>query len=202
MNFFEILLLSVALAMDASAVGMTDGMTNPNMPLKKQALIGGLFGFFQFLMPLIGYFLCQIIAEAFFDTFQSISAWVSFALLLVLGGKMVFEAIKEMRAKRLGELTQTACELSLLKLLTQAVATSIDALAVGVTLQMASISQKGLVLGAWGATLTIGIVTFILSFLAVGLGKKIGDKLADKADLLGGIVLVCIGLKILIESFL
>jgi putative Mn2+ efflux pump MntP len=202
MNFFEILLLSVALAMDASAVGMTDGMTNPHMPFKKQALIGGLFGFFQFLMPLIGYFLCKIIAEAFFDTFQSISAWVSFALLLVLGGKMIFEAIKEMRAKRLGEITQTACELCLPKLLTQAVATSIDALAVGVTLQMASLSQKGLALGAWGATLTIGIVTFILSFLAVGLGKKIGDKLADKADLFGGIVLIAIGLKILIESFL
>lgn len=202
MNIGEILLLSIALAMDASAVGMTDGMTHPKMPCKKQALISGLFGFFQFLMPLIGFFLCGIIAEAFFETFQSISAWVSFSLLLFLGGKMIFEAVMEMRARKRGEVCLQQSELCLPKLLTQAVATSIDALAIGVTLQMAVISQKGLALGVWGAPLCIGVITFILSFIAVGIGKKIGDKLADKADLFGGIVLICIGIKILIESFL
>ncbi len=202
MSIGEILLLSVALAMDASAVGMTDGMSRPTMPYKKQALISGLFGFFQFLMPLIGFFLCRIIAEAFFQTFQSISAWVSFALLLFLGGKMLIEAVKEMRARKRGEIVLENCDLCLPKLLTQAVATSIDALAVGVTLQMAVLSPKGLALGVWGATACIGVITFILSFIAVGIGKKIGDKLADKADFLGGIVLIGIGLKILIESFL
>ena len=202
MNFWEVLLLAIALAMDACAVGMTDGMSHPKMPYKKQTLIGGLFGFFQFLMPLIGFFLCGFIAEAFFDVFQNISAWVSFALLLFLGGKMILEAVMEIRAKKRGEHVQSVCQLCLPKLLTQAVATSIDALAVGVTLQMATLTPKGLALGVWGATLTIGIVTFILSFIAVGIGKKIGDKLTDKADLFGGIVLVGIGLKILIESFL
>lgn len=202
MGIGEILLLAIALAMDACAVGMTDGMTHPKMPYRKQALIGGLFGFFQFLMPLIGFFLCGIIAEAFFETFQSISAWVSFSLLLFLGGKMIFEAIRELRARKRGDFTQEPCQLCLPKLLTQAVATSIDALAVGVTLQMASISQKGLALGVWGATACIGIVTFILSFIAVGVGRKIGDKLADKADFLGGSVLIAIGVKILIEALI
>ena len=91
--------------------------------------------------------------------------------------------------------------LSLGKLILQAIATSIDALAVGVTLQMAAISQ-GLVLGAWGSTLTIGVTTFILSTGAVYIGKAIGDKLADKASFFGGLVLVAIGLKILLEGIL
>ncbi|MBQ8685981.1 MAG: manganese efflux pump [Clostridia bacterium] len=204
MAIWEILLLGVALSMDACAVGMTNGMTDPKMPLRRQLLVGGFFGFFQFLMPLIGYFITGILAEAFLDTFQSISAWISFGLLAFLGGKMIFEAIQEAReCKRRAE-TDCACteRLTLGKLTVQAVATSIDALAVGVTLQMAAISAQGLALGAWGATLVIGATTFLLSFLAVYIGKLVGNKLADKAGLFGGVVLVAIGLKILIESFL
>lgn len=203
MAFWEILLLSVALAMDACAVAMTDGMTDSKMPLRRQTLIGVFFGFFQFLMPLIGFYITGLLAEAFLETFESISAWISFALLAFLGGKMLAESIKDARVCRLTEDGKCDCteRLTLGKLTVQAIATSIDALAVGVTLQMASISPQGLALGAWGATLTIGITTFILSFIAVSIGKLIGDKLACKAGLFGGIVLIGIGLKILIESF-
>ena len=205
MQVYEILLLSLALSMDACAVAMTDGMTNPKLPLKRTLLIGGFFGFFQFLMPLIGYFVTGIVAHAFLDTFEKISAWVSFALLVFLGGKMLFDCIWEACKKRkAGEVRcDCACkELSLGKLCMQAIATSIDALAVGVTLQMAALSQSGLALGVWGATLVIGGITFALSVGATYIGKAVGDKLADKAGILGGIVLIAIGVKIFIESFL
>ena len=93
-------------------------------------------------------------------------------------------------------------ELTMWQLFTQATATSIDALAVGVALQAAAVSEAGLALGVWGATGVIGVLTFVLSVGAVYIGKFLGSKLADKASIFGGIVLVSIGLKILIESFL
>ena len=203
MLVYEILLLAVALAMDACAVAMTNGMTNPKLPLKRALLIGGFFGFFQFLMPLIGYFITGIIANAFLETFEKISAWISFALLVFLGGKMLFDCILSMRkCKKEGVCECTCQDLSLSKLFMQAIATSIDALAVGVTLQMAAISEAGLALGAWGATGVIGVITFALSVAAVYIGKLIGDKLSDKAGIFGGAVLLAIGLKILIEGLI
>ncbi|MBQ8394427.1 MAG: manganese efflux pump [Clostridia bacterium] len=224
MSVWEILLLSVALSMDACAVAMTNGMTNPKMSVWKALLVGVFFGFFQFLMPVIGYFITGIVADAFVSTFKMISAWVSFALLAFLGGKMLFESIKELikerktrkeeRAKDCVDGCSTGIKtvdkaqedgvekpLSVGRLTVQAIATSIDALAVGVTLQMAAISG-GLALGVWGATGMIGLVTLALSFGAVFIGKLLGNKLADKASLLGGLVLVGIGLKILIESLI
>lgn len=219
MGVWEILLLGLALSMDACAVGMTNGMTDPKMQMKGAFLIGGLFGFFQFLMPLIGYYITGVIASAFLNTFEAVSAWVSFTLLAFLGGKMLFECVREwVKAKREKEVCQTCFsesdevqtteagmrsleKLSFAKLILQAIATSIDALAVGVTLQMAAISQ-GLMMGAWGSTLTIGVTTFILSTGAVYIGKAVGDKLADKASFIGGLVLVAIGLKILLEGVL
>ncbi len=207
MVFWEIALLSVALAMDACAVAMTNGMTDAKMPFKRALLIGFLFGLFQMAMPIIGYFIAGVVANAFMATFEKISAWVSFALLAFLGGKMIIECACEMRKKGAEEKTEGACpcsneKLTAGKLLMQAVATSIDALAVGVTLQMAAISETGLALGVWGATGTIGIVTMGLSLGAVYIGKLIGDKLADKAGLFGGIVLVGIGVKLLLEGIL
>ncbi len=209
MQVYEILLMAVALAMDACAVAMTNGMTHPKMGWKRALFIGGLFGFFQFLMPVVGYFITGIIANAFLDTFEKISAWISFALLAFLGGKMLFDAILEMRERKKaqnnadGALATTEVKtLTVGKLCVQAVATSIDALAVGVTLQMAAISATGLALGVWGATGLIGGVTFALAVGAVYIGKLVGNKLADKAGLIGGLVLIGIGLKILIESFI
>ena len=211
MGILEILLIGIALAMDACAIAMTNGMVNPKMKLKKAALIALTFGFFQFLMPLIGFGITQLVANVFMDAFEKISAWISFALLAFLGGKMLAESIRCMRQSETvqeisGEtLTPCACEIPKLtigKLLMQAVATSIDALAVGVTLKMATLSAEGLTLGVWGSTGVIGGVTFVLALGAVYIGKMLGNKLADKAGFLGGTVLVAIGLKILIEGLL
>jgi putative Mn2+ efflux pump MntP len=209
MLFWEVLLMSVALAMDACAVAMTNGMCDAKMPTKKALLIGVFFGFFQFLMPVIGYFITGIIADVFLNVFEKISAWVSFALLAFLGGKMVWEGISQWRERKSGKNDETrgACpyprqELTMKKLTLQAIATSIDALAVGVTLQMVAISEVGLALGVWGATGIIGVVTCGLSIAAVYIGKKMGNKLADKAGLFGGAVLLAIGIKILIEGLI
>ena len=224
MGFWGTLVYSVGLAMDACAVAMTNGMTDTKMPAKRALLIGLFFGFFQFLMPVIGYFITGVVADAFVSTFEVISGWVSFILLAILGGKMLYESIKELveesrqRKKERAEDCVNGCStgikttaerkeeneekpLSIGKLTVQAIATSIDALAVGVTLQMAMISG-GLSLGVWGATGMIGVVTLALSFGAVYIGKALGNKLAERASLLGGLVLIGIGLKILIESFL
>lgn len=211
MGVFEIILIGVALAMDACAVAMTDGMTDSKMPFWKVLRIGVFFGFFQFAMPVIGYFITGIIADAFMETFQSISAWISFGLLAFLGGKMLFECISEkIKEKRekgemdgAGTRSCSACQpkTGVGKLTLQAIATSIDALAVGVTLQMAAIDGE-LALGVWGATATIGVVTLLLAIGATYIGKLVGNKLADKAGMVGGVVLLGIGLKILIESFL
>ncbi len=211
MTVLEIVLIGMALAMDACAVAMTNGMTDSKMPLWKVLRIGVFFGFFQFMMPLIGYFITGLIADAFLDVFQSISAWISFGLLAFLGGKMLFECvaekIKEKREKGetdgAGTCSCSACQpqTGVWKLTVQAIATSIDALAVGVTLQMAAI-DGGLALGVWGATGIIGVVTLGLAIGAVYIGKLVGNKLADKAGIVGGVVLLGIGLKILIESFL
>ena len=209
MLLWEVLLMSVALAMDACAVAMTNGMCDVKMPVKKALIIGLFFGFFQFLMPVIGYFITGIIADAFLDVFKKISAWISFGLLAFLGGKMVLEGISEWREKKQEQNEQTTgvCpyprqELTIKKLSLQAIATSIDALAVGVTLQMATLTETGLAGGVWGATAIIGVVTLAFSFGAVYVGKAIGDKLADKAGLFGGLVLLGIGIKILIEGLL
>lgn len=223
MGIFETILLGPALAMDACAVSMTDGMSYPKMNKTKVLLIALFFGFFQFLMPVIGYFITELVANAFLDTFKKISAWISFSLLAFLGGKMLWDGISEyLEAKR--EQTE-ACgcmqgvenvqttgagtslikkneQLTMAQLFMQAIATSIDALAVGVSLKMAAISEAGLALGVWGATGIIGITTFAMSVGAVYIGKAVGNKLADKAEIFGGAVLIAIGLKILIESFL
>ena len=94
MGFAEVLLIGVALSMDACAIAMTNGMTEPKMPLKRTLLIALLFGVFQGLMPLIGYFITDLVANAFLDIFESVSAWISFGLLAFLGGKMIFDCIQ------------------------------------------------------------------------------------------------------------
>ena len=193
MDIFDILFLAVALAMDAAAVGMTDGMADAKMPVKRVLTIGAFFGVFQALMPL-----------AFLDEFETASSWVSFILLTLLGGKMIFDCVREIRAKNRGEIAaaENLAELSIGKLTLQAIATSIDAFAIGVTLQMAQLSAEGLFPPLGWSIFIIGVITFSLSVLAVYIGKLIGDKLADKAELVGGIVLVGIGIKLLIEGLL
>ena len=127
MTAFEVIILSVALAMDACTLAMTNGMTNTKMGAKKAVLIGGTFGFFQFLMPLIGFYITALIAGEFTELFEVISGWVSFGLLAFLGGKMLADGIKQIKEKTCCACNDEACQnLTIPQLLMQAVATSID----------------------------------------------------------------------------
>lgn len=193
MAVWEILLIGVALSMDAFAVGMTDGISEPKMKPWKPILIAAFFGAFQFLMPVAGYYFGSIFTFAI----KEIAPWISFAILAFLGGKMVFDFFME-RGKR-GQGETAAKSTGVPKLFVQAVATSIDALAVGVTF-LASDATQGLPMHVTLCALVIGAVTFMLSLVAVFLGRKAGDKFSDKARLLGGLILIAIGLKILIEG--
>ncbi len=194
MEIWEIVLIGVALSMDAFAVGMTNGMEEPYMRARKMILIAGVYACFQFLMPVLGYY-C---GSAFASLVEMIAPWLSFFLLSAIGGKMVFDFIKESGRARTSAFAPRSV-LGFGKLLLQGVATSIDALAVGVTL-LAAEKTSGLPLHVAFCALVIGGVTFALSLTAVGLGKRIGDRFADKAELLGGLILIGIGIKLLVEG--
>lgn len=200
MNTIDVLLVAVALSMDAMAVGMTDGMSEPKMPVKRVLLIAAFFGIFQAGMPLIGYFLTKMVADNFLDAFSGISSKIAFFLLSGIGAKMIFDGVREMRAKKQGMGESDRGRLSLGRIAIQAVATSVDALAVGITFKMAQMSPEGLFPPVGGTILIVGGITFALSVLAVYIGKFIGDVLADKAELIGGIVLIGIGVKLLLEG--
>ncbi len=204
MGIVELLLTAVALAMDACAVGMTNGMTAKKWRTSNVFIIALFFGVFQGAMPLIGYYVAHLFAESFMEVFETASSVIAFILLAFLGGKMIVDAIKEMTNKCPCECEEGCIgeRLNYGKLTVQAVATSIDALAVGVTLRMVEMTEIGLPLGVFGSVGVIGGITFALCIGAVYLGRAIGNKLADKAGLAGGIVLVAIGIKLLIEGLI
>lgn len=204
MNIFDILLLGVALSMDAVAVSMTNGMTDREMGGKKMFAPALLFGAFQAAMPLVGYFLTDFLSssEAIKETFEKASKGVAFALLAFIGGKMIFDGIKERRDECKAKETGVAAEkegktLSAGEMIVQAFATSVDALAVGISLKMAAMGEGLSPVIGWSVTI-IGCITFALSLIAARLGRLIGNELADKAEIFGGAVLVIIGLKILL----
>lgn len=191
MDLWEIVLIGVALSMDAFAVGMTDGMTEPGMRPFKHAAIALTFGGMQFLMPVLGYFGGGIFA----DLLGKIAPYLSFFLLALIGGKSVAGYFIGRKNKEPSLPRPAGAGAVLL----QGVATSLDALAVGVTF-VAAEATKGLPMSAIGCAGIIGVITFCLSLLAIFLGRKAGDRFADKAELLGGIVLILIGVKILVEG--
>ncbi len=196
MQLYEIILIGIALSMDAFAVGMTNGMSEPKMRVLKMFCVAGAYALFQFLMPVLGYY-C---GYAFSALVKKIAPWLSFALLGFLGGKMIFDFVKSAAAKKKSEAPiGNSKPLGAGKLLAQAVATSIDALAVGVTL-LAEETAEGLPMHVVFCALVIGAITLLLSLVALLLGKKIGDRFSDKAELLGGVILLAIGIKILIEG--
>lgn len=199
MGFLDVLLTGFALAMDACAVSMTNGMTDSKMPVKRVLLIALFFGLFQFLMPIIGYFITYMVSGAFQATFEKVASWVAFSLLAFLGGKMILDCVIEHRkacACQENEAEKKCGRLPIIKLFTQAIATSIDALAVGVTLRMTEIGST-LSMGVWLSAGLIGVVTFGLAVGAVYIGKAVGDKLAEKATLCGGVVLIVLAIKML-----
>lgn len=180
------LLLGIGLAMDACAVSMANGLNEPKMKVGKISLIAFTFGVFQALMPMIGWVCMHFLAQQF-TAFTKVIPYIALALLAIIGGQMLHEGFSHKEEKQDKQLTFVV-------LLTQALATSIDALSVGFT-----IAEYGALQALLSATI-IGVITFAISFGAVFIGKKFGTKLGDKAVILGGFVLIAIGIKIFVEN--
>ncbi|MGN0603639.1 MAG: manganese efflux pump MntP family protein [Oscillospiraceae bacterium] len=185
MGFAELFLIGVGLSMDAFAVSVCKGLNmRGKVNFKHAGVIALFFGGFQALMPLIGYFL----GIGFEKYITKIDHWIAFLLLGFIGGKMIVEAIKEWNA----EDKQEEDKLDIKELFILAVATSIDALAVGITFAFLSVN-------IWSAISIIGVTTFVLSIIGVVIGNKFGSRYKSKAELVGGIILVLMGIKILLE---
>lgn len=186
MSFIELFFVAVSLAMDAFAVSVSNGLMLPKIKIKHAVIFGGFFGFFQFIMPLIGYAL----ASRFSHYIVSLDHWIAFLLLAVIGGGMIKDSFDDNE----GAAEQTESRImSFGNLTSLAIATSIDALAVGVTLALMPGTN------IWFSCLIIGITAFVISYIGVMLGKKISGVFQSYAARIGGCVLIIIGLKILIE---
>ncbi|MCF0109720.1 MAG: manganese efflux pump [Erysipelotrichaceae bacterium] len=192
MRLFELLLLAVGLSMDAFAVSICKGLAMPKATLSACLICGVWFGAFQGLMPLIGY----ILGARFEVYIDAIAPWVAFILLALIGGNMIKEALE-------GEEEETDAGLDVKTMFMMAVATSIDALAVGITFACVPV-ELGLANPFMNTLAGCGIIaatTFIISFFGVKIGNIFGTKYKQKAELAGGIILILIGLKILLEHF-
>lgn len=181
MGFFELLLIGIGLSMDAFAVAVCKGLKMQRLNVKQTAIIALFFGGFQALMPFMGWLL-GVNFEKYITEFDH---WIAFALLAFIGGKMVYESFKNDEDEDCG------C-FDLKELFVLAIATSIDALAVGITFAFLKVNI-GFAVGI------IGVTTFILSSIGVFIGHKFGTVYKNKAELAGGIILILIGLKILLE---
>ena len=185
MGIGELLLLAVGLSMDAFAVSVCKGLAMKKATLKAQVTCGVWFGGFQGLMPLIGFFLGSLFADAI----QSIDHWIAFGLLAIIGFNMLREAF----SKECDCCCAEDADLSVKTMFIMAVATSIDALAVGISLAMAGCAN------IFFAVALIGVVTFLLSGLGVRIGNIFGSRFESKAQMAGGIILILLGTKILLE---
>jgi len=182
------ILLGIGLAMDAFSVSLANGLHEPCMCRRRICLISGVFAFFQALMPLLGW-LCVHLFIRFFSSFQKFIPWIALALLLYIGISMITESFKNGEDDE-----ECSSKLSFKTLFLQGVATSIDALSVGFT-----ISEYGVV-AALTAAFIIAAVTFLICITGVLIGKRFGTKLSGKANILGGIILILIGIEIFIKG--
>ena len=186
---FNSMLLGVGLAMDAFSVSLANGLNEPKMNRNKMALIASVFSIFQWLMPMIGW-ICVHTIVTYFTAFEKIIPWIALLLLLFIGGKMLLEGIKD------DDEGDEKSKVGFSALIIQGIATSIDALSVGFT-----IAEYGF-LSAFVCAVIIGVVTFIISFAGLMIGKRFGTRLASKASILGGIILIGIGIEIFIKGVL
>ena len=186
MNFFELLLIAVSMSMDAFAVSICKGLSVRKVTPKQCLAVGGWFGGFQALMPLIGFFLGTLFAEAI----QAIDHWVAFVLLGFIGVNMLKEAFCK---EEEGCDCDHNADLSFKTMFVMAIATSIDALAVGISLAMAGN------VNIFTAVLLIGLFTCLMSAVGVKVGNVFGSKFEKKAQMAGGVILILLGLKILLE---
>ncbi len=187
MFFFNSILLGVGLAMDAFSVSLANGLNEPEMKKSKMCLIAGVFAFFQFLMPMLGWICVHTIVEVF-GAFEALIPWIALILLGFIGGKMLFEGIKG------GDDDDEPKKTTLAALAVQGVATSIDALSVGFT-----IAEYDLLM-AFVCSVLIAVVTFAICMAGVAIGRKFGTKLAGKASVFGGAILIFIGIEIFVTN--
>lgn len=181
MGLIELFLIAVGLSMDAFAVSVCKGLAMPKCTFKKAAIVGLWFGGFQVLMPAIGY----ILGAQFQEAIASIDHWIAFVLLALIGGNMIHEALDN-------DEEEADASLDVKTMFLLAVATSIDALAIGITFAFLKVNIIP-------AVCFIGIVTFIISFAGVKIGNVFGARYKNKAEIVGGIILILLGLKILLE---
>ncbi len=183
MGFVELFLLAIGLSMDAFAVSICKGLSMKKAGLKTGVICGSWFGGFQALMPLIGFFLGTLFAEAI----RAFDHWVAFGLLGIIGINMIREAFDK------DECDCCQADLGVKTMFVMAIATSIDALAVGISLAMAND------VNIWLAIALIGIVTFVMCCIGVKIGSVLGSKFEKKAQVAGGVILIGLGHKILLE---
>lgn len=181
MSIIEILLISIGLAMDAFAVSICKGLAMKKMDWQKAMIIGIYFGVFQALMPILGYFL----GTTFDEFITNIDHWIAFILLLSIGINMIKECFNK-------DVENNNDSIDVKTMIVLAVATSIDALAIGIT--FACLKTKIIF-----PAVSIGIITFILSVVGVKIGNKFGNKYENKAQITGGLILILLGIKILLD---
>lgn len=185
MYFITLFLIAVGLAMDAFSVAVSDGIVLKKVKLADALKIGLFFGVFQFGMLFIG----NLLGSTFAKYTEACDHWIAFFLLIILGGKMIYEAFHENEA--LEEAEKNPMEFKTLTIL--AIATSIDALAVGVSFAAMSVDILF-------ASTIVGAVAFVFSFAGIFIGSKCGNLFGNKSEIVGGLVLIGIGIKILVES--
>ncbi|MEE1317986.1 MAG: manganese efflux pump MntP family protein [Ruminococcus sp.] len=186
--FFTSLMLGAGLAMDAFSVSLANGLNEPKMKKSRMCGVAGVFSFFQFAMPLIGWICVSTVAKLF-GAFEKCIPWIALVLLGYIGGKMLYDGIKNKDSE------DEKPAVGFKGLLIQGVATSIDALSVGFTISDYNVIEAII------SCLLIGIITFIICYIGLFIGKKAGTKLAGKAGILGGAILIFIGLEIFITSW-
>jgi len=187
--FFNSILLGIGLAMDAFSVSMANGLHEPGMPKHRMCGIAGVFSTFQFMMPMIGWVCVHTITQHF-TAFEKYIPWIALVLLTYIGGMMLFEGIRNKNSDA------EPPAVGFIALMIQGVATSIDALSVGFTIANYDL------LNAFICCVLIAIVTFLICFGGLAIGKKFGTRLAGKASILGGIILIIIGVEIFFTGIL
>lgn len=186
MGIIEVIILAVSLSMDAFAVALCKGLALRKLNLKSCLIVGAWFGAFQGLMPLLGY----LLGSTFADKITSVDHWIAFALLAIIGGNMIKESFDK-------DEENVNCSLGVKTMFVMAIATSIDALAVGVSFAFTDFEPDWFV---YIAFVLIGIITFTLSAIGVKVGNIFGTKYKSKAEFAGGAILIILGLKILLEG--
>jgi len=179
--------LGIGLAMDAFSVSLANGLNEPKMSKCRMTLMAGMFGGFQGLMPMIGWTCVHTICQ-YFKAFEKFIPWIALVLLLYIGGKMLLDGLKGCGCE------EECGRVGFIGIVVQAVATSIDALSVGFT-----IAEYGIVMAIISA-LIIAALTFVICFCGIGIGKRFGTKMSNKASVFGGVILILIGIEIFVTG--